>query len=105
MFQSARALNGRVTLPLIYFYVHSDPEEKKEIERLQTLSCKNPQSAREKANEIAQIALKKGAFEYCERKTDEYLTQAVTNLSVLKNTEYKAYLREIARTLRNWETA
>ena len=81
--------NGRVTLPLIYCYAHSTPEEKKEIEKLQTLISKDPSSACEKANDIEQIVRRKGAFDYCERKVDEYLTQAVTSVSVLKDTQYK----------------
>jgi geranylgeranyl pyrophosphate synthase len=95
---------GRVTLPLIYCYAHSDPEEKKEIERLQTLVNKDPLNANKEANDIVWMAQKKGAFEYCEKKTDEYIAQCVASLSVLKDTKYKAYLMEIARTLRNWET-
>ena len=78
--------NGRVTLPLIYCYAHSTPDEKKEIEKLQTLIGKDPSSASEKANDIEQIVRRKGAFDYCERKVDEYLTQAVTSVSVLKDT-------------------
>jgi geranylgeranyl pyrophosphate synthase len=97
--------NGRVTLPLIYCYANSTPKEKKEIEKLQTLISKDSSSASEKAKEILRIVRQKGAFEYCENKTDEYLTQAVTSLSVLKDTDYKAYLIQIAKTLRSWETA
>jgi len=97
--------NGRVTLPLIYCYSHSTPDEKKEIEKLQALIGKDPSSASEKASDIVQIVRRKGAFDYCERKVDEYITQAVTSVSVLKDTPYKAYLIEIAKTLRIWETA
>ncbi len=97
--------NGRVTLPLIYCYEHSTPDERKKIEKLQALIGKDPSSASEKSSEIVQIAHNKGAFEYCEKKVDEYLTQAITSVSVLKDTRYKAYLMEIARTLRTWETA
>lgn len=95
--------SGRVTLPLIYCYAQSTPDEKKEIEKLQTLMSKEPSSASEKANDLVQIVRQKGAFDYCERRIDEYLTQAITSLSVLKDTVYKAYLIEIARTLRIWE--
>ncbi len=94
---------GRVTLPLIYCYAHCNPEEKKEIERLQTLICKDPLNAKDLVDELAKIVREKGAFDYCEKKTDEYLTYAMTSVSVLKDTKYKAYLIEIARTLRSWE--
>ena len=96
--------NGRVTLPLIYCYAHSTPDEKKEIEKLQTLIRDDPSRASEKADNMEQIVRRTGAFDYCERKVDEYLTQAVTSVSVLKDTAYRAYLMEIARTLRRWET-
>ena len=97
--------SGRITLPLIYCYAQSTPEEKKKIEKLQTLISKETSNANEKANDLVQIVHQKGAFDYCERKVDEYLCQAITSLSALKNTEYKAYLIEIARTLRSWEIA
>jgi geranylgeranyl pyrophosphate synthase len=94
--------NGRVTLPLIYCYSTSTKEEKEEIEKLQTLINEKPLKANEKMNDMLQLIRSKGAFEYCEEKIDEYLSIALRSISTLKNTEYKAYLFEMARTLRSW---
>lgn len=94
--------NGRITLPLIYCYATSTPQEKREIEKFLALVNENPLKAKEKANEMLQLIRIKGAFEYCEKKIDEYLAHALTSISTLKDTEYKAYLIEMARTLRSW---
>lgn len=95
-------VNGRVTLPLIYCYARSKPEEKRKIERFQALLKTNPSQAIDNTSEILQLIRKKGAMEYCEKKIDEYLSQAMKNISTLKETRYKAYLREMAVTLRSW---
>jgi geranylgeranyl pyrophosphate synthase len=97
--------NGRITLPLIYCYANSTLEEKKEIEKLQTLISEDQSRASEKANDILHLIRRKGAFEYCEKKVDVYLTQALTSVSTLKDTKYKTYLIEMARTLRRWAGA
>jgi geranylgeranyl pyrophosphate synthase len=94
--------NELVTLPLIYAYSRSSAEEKRKIERFQALLKSNPSEASKNADEIPQIIRKKGAFEYCEKKIDEYLSDALTSISTLKNTEFKTYLFEMARTLRTW---
>ncbi len=94
--------NGRITLPLIYCYATCTPQEKREIEKFLAIVNENPLKAKEKANEMLQLIRVKGAFEYCEKKVDEYLSQALASISALKDTEYKAHLIEMARTLRSW---
>jgi len=94
--------NGRITLPLINCYATGSLPEKREIEKFLVLVNENPPKARDKANEILQLVRAKGAFEYCENKIDQYLSRALTSISALEETEYKAYLIEMAKTLRSW---
>lgn len=94
--------NELVTLPLIYTYERSTSEEKRKIERFQALLKSNPSEAGMSADEILQLIRQKGAFEYCEKKIDEYLSDALASLSTLKDSEFKEYLIEMARTLRTW---
>lgn len=94
--------NEFVTLPLIYCYARSNPEEKRKIEKFQALLKSNSTEAGKSANEILQLIREKGAFEYCEKKIDEYLSDALTSISMLKDSEFKRYLVEMAKTLRTW---
>ena len=94
--------NGRVTLPLIYCYARSSADEKREIEKFQARLKSNPSEANERAGKILKLIHRKGAFEYCEKIIDMYLSQALTSISTLKETRYKAYLTEMATTLRSW---
>jgi geranylgeranyl pyrophosphate synthase len=94
--------NGRITLPLIYSYARSSAKEKREIEKFQDLLRSNPSEADERAREIVKLVHRKGAFEYCEKMIDMYLSHALSSIATLKETRYKAYLTEMARTLRSW---
>src|SRR3990170_1197499 len=71
--------NGRVTLPLIYCYARSSAEEKREIEKFQALLKSNPSEANERAHKILKLVHRKGAFEYCEKITDMYLSHALSS--------------------------
>ncbi len=93
---------GRVTLPLIHAYAKGNKTEKREIEKFRGLLKSNPSEAVESAHRIVQIIRQKGTFEYCERKIDSYLSCALSSLSPLKETRYKGYLVEMAKTLRSW---
>ncbi len=101
-FNLEESKNGRINLPLIYCYETSTSKEKKEIEEFLTLINEEPTEAREKANQMLQLIRAKGTFDYCEKRIDEYISKALTSLSVLKDSEFKTYLTEMARTLRNW---
>lgn len=94
--------NELVTLPLIHCYARSSPEEKRKIEQFQALLKSNPSEASKIADEILQLIRGKGAFEYCEKKIDEYLSNALKSISALKDSEFKSHLIEMARTLRTW---
>ena len=94
--------NGLVTLPLIYCYARSSAEEKRKIEKFQVLLKSNPSEASKNVSEILQLTRRKGAFEYCEKKIDEYLSHSLTSISTLKETKYKTHLIEMAKTLRSW---
>lgn len=93
---------GKITLPLIYCYTKSTTEEKRQIEKLQSLINENPSRAHEKVNDLLQLIRNKGAFEYCEKKIDQYASNALASISTLKDTEYKEYLIAMSKTLRSW---
>ena len=94
---------GRITLPLIHFYNHSSSEERKQVENmLETLINSNGTVDNENAENILQSLHSAGSIDYCEKKIDEHLRQAVESISTLKDTEYKAYLIEMTRALKKW---
>src|SRR3989337_41980 len=96
--------SGRITMPLIHLYTTSTVQEKREIEtKLQTIMNENSLKSNENANDILQAIHHKGAFDYCEKKIDEYLSQAVPSISTLKDTEYRTHLIEMAKTLKSGE--
>ncbi len=93
--------SGRITMPLIRLYTTSTIEEKREIEaKLKSIMNEKPSKSNAKANDLLRLIHDRGIFDYCERKIDEHLSLAVTSISTLKNTVYKAYLIEMARTLK-----
>ena len=92
----------RITLPLIYCYAKSNQHEKRAIEEFQALLKNGSSKATAKASEIFQIVHQKGAFTYCENKIDEYLSKALLSVSTLKETKFRAYLVDMAKTLRSW---
>jgi len=93
--------NGRITLPLIHSYAASSSDEKKEIERkLRSLMDENCAMNNETAENILQIIYRKGSLDYCEKKIDQHLHQAVSSIALLKDTEYKNYLSNMAESLK-----
>jgi len=92
--------SGRLTLPLIRLYATGSSEERKQMEnKLQTLMNGNNTMNDETAESILQNIRQSGSLHYCEKKIDEHLRQAVASISMLKDTEYKAYLVEMTRAL------
>jgi len=92
--------SGRVTLPLIHSYTNSGSNEKKHIEGMfQAAMKRNWTIDSDTAEKIMRILRHTGSFDYCEKKINEHLHQAVSSISVLRNTEYKTYLIEMTKAL------
>lgn len=93
---------GSIPLPIIHSYTNISPVEREQMElQLQTaMDTKNP-IAGEPAKNILRIIRKSGSLDYCEKKLDEHLTQAVSSISRLKDTKHKAYLIEMTRALKS----
>jgi len=92
---------GRITLPLIHSYITSNPNERRQIEqKLRTLMDGNCTAKNETAEDILQNIYHKGSFDYCEKKIDHHLQRAVSSIGLLKDTEYKSYLCDIAAFLK-----
>lgn len=86
---------GRITLPLINSYLTSSPGEREEIEtKLEDLMNQNWPFLQyyDTVEDLLRIIRRKGSFDYCQEKIDLYLRRAVESVSMLKDTEYKAYL-------------
>lgn len=94
--------SGRINLALIHFYNNSSPKEQQQLERSLSQAIKGATKASDAATEITQILRRKGSLNYCEKKIDEHLLQAVNNVSALKDSEYKTYLVEMAKALKTW---
>jgi len=90
---------GRVTLPLIHVYASSNAHEREQLENmLQSLMKANVSP--KIAEKISRIFNQKGSIEYCEKKINQRIQQAVASIASLKDSEYKNYLCEMAESLK-----
>jgi len=95
--------SGSVSLPLIHSYNACSTAEKRQIEsRLQTLMKGNPRMNRKMVEDLLETVRQTGSLNYCEQKMVEHLSKATASISILKDTEHKAYLVEMAKTLKTW---
>jgi octaprenyl-diphosphate synthase len=95
--------SGRITLPLIHSYANSDQNGKKSIEdKLRTLTNENREIENETAENLMRILHQTGSLDYCKKKMDDHLYQAVASIAMLQDTEYKAYLVEMTKALKTW---
>jgi len=94
---------GSISLPVIHCYTISSPPVRDQIEsKLQTLMKGKCTMNNETTKDILRIIQQSGSLEYCEKKLDGHLNQAVASISVLKDTKYKTYLVEMTRALKTW---
>jgi geranylgeranyl diphosphate synthase type I len=94
---------GSITLPLIHCYSTSSPSEREQMENdIQTCLNQNCTVSSKPAENILENIRRAGSLDYCENKMDEHLHQAVASISMLRDTEYKAYLVEMTRALKTW---
>ncbi len=94
---------GNVTLPLIHFYANCGPNQRKIIERkVQTLSKENLCSHDVGLSKSILEGLRQsGSIGYCEKKMEEHLNQAVTSISILRDSKFKGYLTEMTGMLQS----
>jgi len=93
---------ARITLPLIHSYVVGNPYEKKQIRSaLLTIANENYPMDSETTKSLLQIMRQTDSFEYCKRKIDEHLQQAVASISMLKDSRYKTFLVEMTKALKS----
>ena len=94
---------GRLTLPLIHSYNTSSPDERKQIdEGLQTFLNTASATDMETTKQILGIIRKTSSQEYCEKKVDEFLQQAVVSISEIKEAEYRTYLVQMVKALKSY---
>ena len=94
---------GSIPLPLVHCYNKCKPREREQIEnRLQTLMNRKGTIDNETAKQILRIIRQSGSIDYCEKKLDDHLNQAIVSISTLKDTEHKTYLAEMTRALKTW---
>jgi octaprenyl-diphosphate synthase len=94
---------GRLTLPLIHSYNNCSQAERKQIDDgLQTFLNTASATDRELTKQILGIIRKTGSQEYCEKRVDEFLHQAVANTSEIKKPEYRTYLVEMVKALKSF---
>jgi len=94
---------GRLTLPLIHSYRNCSPHERKQIDDgLQTLLSTTSSTNTKSTKRILEIIRKTGSLEYCEKRVDEFINQAVTRISKIKEAEYRTYLVEMVKALKSF---
>ena len=94
---------GTLTLPLIHAYNHCSSTDRKKIDKnIRTLLRSASTKEIEATKEILKIIKKTESQQYCEKKADEFLHQAVASISRLKETEYRAYLGEMVKALKSF---
>jgi len=94
--------SGNITLPLIHFYTNNSLGQRKELEsKLQTLMQNRNTNDTELSRSILETIRRAGSLDYCEKKIGEHLNRAVSSISGLKNSQFKAYLVEMTEILRS----
>jgi geranylgeranyl pyrophosphate synthase len=93
---------GRLTLPLIHSYSNCSPDERRQIDNgLQTFLNIASTANVESTKRILEVIRKTGSREYCEKRVDEFLHQAVADISELKQPECRTYLVEMVKALKS----
>jgi geranylgeranyl pyrophosphate synthase len=92
--------SGRVTLPLIHLYRVSDFSEREMLENNLRILMRGSQTANNDAVErIFRSLVAAGSFTHCEQKITEYIQRSIASVTPLKDTEFKAYLIQMAKSL------
>jgi octaprenyl-diphosphate synthase len=84
-------IDGKVTLPFIYAYSKSTPEQQRFLEEMLVKDDKTP----EDFSKVYKVIENKGAFKYCFDKARDYIDEAKQLISFIDN-DYRKCLEAIA---------
>jgi len=87
----------RVTLPIIHAF-ESVSREKQEL--LQQLLSQRTRESLTVFLAESRVYLENGSLDYCAAKADKFIDKAIASLAPLKESVFKAYLKEMAEQLR-----
>jgi octaprenyl-diphosphate synthase len=94
---------GTLTLPLTHAYNRCSSVERAKIDKsIRTLLKSDSTKEIKATKDVLKIIKKTESKQYCEKKADEFLRQAVACISGFKDTEYKAYLVEMVKALKSF---
>lgn len=92
--------SGRVTLPLIHLYKVSDFVQREKLENDLRILMRGDLVVNNTAiDRFLRSLTTAGSFTYCEQKINEYIKQSIDSIMPLKDTEFKTYLIQMAKSL------
>lgn len=91
-------INRRITLPIIHFY-SNNANNKKLIEDTFSILSKGKFNDKNTAEQLLYRLETAGSFDYCKRKINYYVNQAIKSLQQIKETRFKKYLIQLAKSL------
>ncbi len=90
----------RISLPLIHLSESSSLAERKMLTHdLQTVTRTGHEGGHAAVDRILQNLKAKGSLDYCRKKIDGYINQAITDIQPLRDTNYKSYLIKMVKSL------
>lgn len=90
----------RISLPLIHLYKSTEAGEREALlEDLRVLAKKDRGDKKIALDRILQKLKTMGSLEYCTKKIDEYVAQSIGDIQFLRDTKFKFYLIQMARSL------
>ncbi|NIU38758.1 hypothetical protein GWN65_01955, partial [Candidatus Bathyarchaeota archaeon] len=90
----------RISLPLIHLYKSTEAGEREALlEDLRVLARKDRGDRKIALDRILQNLKTTGSLEYCTKKIDEYVAQSIGDIHFLRDTNFKFYLIQMARSL------
>ncbi len=91
----------RISLPLIHLYKSSSLVERETLlNDLQILARKDRTVKKIALDRILQNLKTKGSLGYCREKIDAYIDQSIRDIQSLRDTDFKFYLIQMAKSLR-----
>ncbi len=91
----------RISLPLIHLYKSSSFVERETLLNSLKILAKKDRTVEENAlNVILQNLKTKGSLGYCTEKIDAYIDQSIRDIQSLRDTDFKFYLIQMAKSLR-----
>jgi geranylgeranyl pyrophosphate synthase len=96
----------RISLPLIHLYKSSSMVERETLlTDLKILAGKDQTNKKVVLDRILRNLKTKGSLGYCRKKADEFIDQSIADVQSLRDTNFKFYLIQMAKSLRSNEKA